>query len=47
MVQKGLNPYIHELDTQSGRISAYPMPTPRSFSRLGHVDPQGVAWFAE
>ena len=38
---------IHELDTRSGRIDAYPTPTPLSFPRRGHVDPQGAAWFAE
>lgn len=38
---------VYELDTQSGRTNAYPTPTPLSFPRRGHVDPQGFAWFAE
>ena len=42
-----LSGVIGELDTQTGKSTIYPTPTPRSGARRGFVDSQDRLWFAE
>ncbi len=38
---------IGKIDAKTGKISVYPLPTPRSAPRRGHIDAQGRLWVGE